>query len=132
MKPNQNTQKKIVPDINIYIIILSLSGCGIDNSSDAHKAQRELVGIEVNTLYSCAGLPNAQQRLEDGSYIFEYYKNVYKLKQEKTNIFLGKSCIAIIRSRDNKIIQIHYSGDNDELFGKEGVCASILRTCLRK
>jgi hypothetical protein len=47
---------------------------------------------------------------------------------------LGKSgayCQAIVRIVDGKVVEVNYTGDNDDVIGKEGVCAPIVRGCLR-
>jgi hypothetical protein len=43
----------------------------------------------------------------------------------------GSYCQAIIRVVDGKVAAVNYTGDNDDFVGKEGVCAPIVRGCLR-
>jgi hypothetical protein len=33
---------------------------------------------------------------------------------------------------DGKVAGVNYTGDNDDLIGKEGACAPIVRGCLRE
>ena len=44
----------------------------------------------------------------------------------------GSYCHAIVRIVDGKVVGVNYTGDNDEMIGKEGVCAPIVRGCLRE
>ena len=43
----------------------------------------------------------------------------------------GAYCNAIVRVIDGKAVEVNYTGDNDGVVGKEGVCAPIVRGCLR-
>ena len=43
----------------------------------------------------------------------------------------GSYCHAIVRVVDGKVAEVNYTGDNDDFVGKEGVCAPIVRGCLR-
>ena len=37
-----------------------------------------------------------------------------------------------IRLKNGKVVAANYTGDNDDLIGKEGICAPIFRGCLRE
>jgi hypothetical protein len=43
----------------------------------------------------------------------------------------GSYCHAIVRIVDGKVVGVNYTGDNDEMIGRDGVCAPIFRGCLR-
>lgn len=43
----------------------------------------------------------------------------------------GSYCHAIVRVVDGKVAELNYTGDNDDVVGREGVCAPIVRGCLR-
>jgi hypothetical protein len=44
----------------------------------------------------------------------------------------GAYCHASVRVVDGKVVAVNYTGDNDDLIGREGVCAPIFRGCLRE
>ncbi len=39
----------------------------------------------------------------------------------------GSYCHAIVRIVDGRVAAVNYAGDNDDMIGKEGVCAPIFR-----
>jgi hypothetical protein len=43
----------------------------------------------------------------------------------------GSYCHAIVRVVRGRVVAVTYTGDNDEMIGREGVCAPIVRGCLR-
>ena len=43
----------------------------------------------------------------------------------------GSYCHADVRVVDGRVAELNYTGDNDDFVGKEGVCAPIVRGCLR-
>lgn len=43
----------------------------------------------------------------------------------------GSYCHATVRVVDGKVAELNCTGDNDDFVGKEGVCAPIVRGCLR-
>ena len=43
----------------------------------------------------------------------------------------GSYCTALFRLTDGRVTGVRYTGDNDDAFGREGVCAPIVRGCLR-
>ena len=44
----------------------------------------------------------------------------------------GSYCHALVRIVDGKVAGVTYTGDNDEMIGREGVCGPIFRGCLRE
>ena len=43
----------------------------------------------------------------------------------------GSYCHAIVRIVDGRVAAVNYTGDNDDMIGKEGICGPIFRGCLR-
>ena len=43
----------------------------------------------------------------------------------------GSYCHAIVRVVGGRVAAVNYTGDNDDMIGKEGICAPIFRGCLR-
>ena len=98
--------------------------------------------MDAKTLKSCAGIPTRIEQLDPRTELYSY-----EIKYEKTGgvqITLpiigggfaaggsGSYCHAIVRIVDGKVVGVNYTGDNDEMIGKEGVCAPIVRGCLRE
>ena len=108
----------------------------------ADRGRHLIVGMDAATLKSCAGIPTRTDRLDPRTELYSY-----EIKYEYTNgaqvtlpiigggFNLGASgsyCHAIVRLVDGKVVAVNYTGDNDDLIGKEGVCAPIFRGCLRE
>src|SRR5712675_329676 len=108
----------------------------------ADRGRHLIVGMDAATLKSCAGIPTRTDRLDPRTDLYSY-----EIKYEYTNgaqvtlpiigggFNLGASgsyCHAIVRLVDGKVVAVNYAGDNDDLIGKEGVCAPIFRGCLRE
>jgi hypothetical protein len=64
-----------------------------------------------DTLKSCAGIPTRTEQLNSRTALYSYEN-----KYERT----GGAQAAV-----------NYTGDNDDMIGKEGICAPIFRGCLR-
>jgi hypothetical protein len=107
----------------------------------AARGRESILGMEANELKSCAGLPTRTEQLDRRTALFSYEN-----KYERTGgaevtlpiigggISLGGSgsyCHAIVRVVDGRVAAVNYAGDNDEMIGKEGVCAPIFRGSLR-
>jgi hypothetical protein len=109
--------------------------------SVATDGRRVVLGMNADTFQACAGVPSRTKRLDPGTEIFSY-----ELKNENTGgvevsvpvigggFKIGRSgsyCHAVVRIVDGKVAELNYTGDNDDFVGKEGVCAPIVRGCLR-
>lgn len=120
---------------------LLLSGCGYYASRQSHQAQFSMVGMGVNDLEACAGPPDKTTRI-GAAQIFTYdYKPAgtggltVTLPLELGGVALGGSgtyCRADFRLVDNKVTELHYTGDDDDTIGQDGVCAPLIRGCLRQ
>ena len=109
--------------------------------SVATDGRRAVLGMNAETFQACAGIPTRTKRLDERTEIFSY-----ELRNENTGgvevsvpvvgggFKIGKSgsyCHAVVRVVDGKVAELNYTGDNDDFVGKEGVCAPIVRGCLR-
>ncbi len=123
-------------------LLLTLAGCGYSASHDAHKAQIGMIGMSANDVQACAGPPDKTVQLNPDTQLFSY---VYKpsatggltvdLPLSLGGISLGGSgtyCSATLRLVDNKVTDLHFSGDNDKAVGEDGVCEPLIRGCLRQ
>lgn len=100
-----------------------------------------MLGMNAETFQSCAGIPTRTKQLDPRTELLSY-----ELKNENTGgvevnvpiigggFKIGRSgsyCNAIVRVVDGRVAELNYTGDNDAVVGKEGVCAPIVRGCLR-
>ena len=123
-------------------LVLLLVGACATGHDVAEKGRQLIVGMDAKTLKSCAGIPTRIEQLDPRTELYSY-----EIKYEKTGgvqITLpiigggfaaggsGSYCHAIVRVVDGKVAGVNYTGDNDEMIGKEGVCAPIVRGCLRE
>jgi hypothetical protein len=132
------------PSVQKLVSILacaSLCGCGYGDSRTAHRAQYSMIGMSVNDLRACAGLPDKTQQLNVDTQIFQYgYKPSANGSFTVSPLNLstltfggsGSYCTAIIRVVNDKVSEVHYTGDNDEFIGTDGVCSSLVRGCIRQ
>ncbi|UYN93139.1 MAG: hypothetical protein KIT25_13790 [Enhydrobacter sp.] len=43
----------------------------------------------------------------------------------------GSCCQAVMRLVDRRVVEVNTTGDNDDVAGREGVCAPLVRGCAR-
>jgi len=122
-------------------VCLLLGGCGYGDSRTAHRAQLSMVGMTVNDLQACAGVPDKTQKLNEHTNVLEYV-----WKPSATGSFsvsplnlstitfggTGAQCLAMFRIVDDKVAEVHYAGDDDETIGTDGVCSTVVRGCIRQ
>lgn len=124
-----------------------LSGCGYTDSRAAHRAQMTMIGMNSMDVQSCVGIPDKTRKINDTVQIFEYSRTLnIPSTNDSTLIPLqsvvnltettlggaGKTCIADIRFENDRVTQVHYSGDDDEMMGTDGVCSIVTRGCVRQ
>src|SRR5882724_2743226 len=107
----------------------------------AMEGRRAVLGMGADTFQACAGIPTRTKRLDSRTEIFSYEIKNENVGGMQFSIPLvgggfkiagsGSYCQAIIRVVDGKVAEVNYTGDNDDFVGKEGVCAPIVRGCLR-
>jgi len=127
--------------------LLGLSGCGYFDSREAHRAQLAMIGMTSNDLQACAGLPASTKTLNDTTQIYQYTatmnvptasdSTIIPVQQilNMTQITLGgagTTCKAIIRLDHDRVSEVHYAGDDDEIIGSDGICSIITRGCARQ
>lgn len=126
---------------------VSLSGCGYFDSRAAHKAQITMIGMTSYDLQACAGLPMATKQINDTTQIFVYTgtqpqpsyggSTLIPIGDIATTIAQlggggGTSCSAVIRLDHDRVSDVHYTGNNDEMVGTDGICSIITRGCARQ
>jgi hypothetical protein len=123
-----------------WLVLLLVGGCAMDNDV-ALKGRHLILGMDAESLQTCAGIPTRTKQLGPRTELYSY-----EIKYENTGgaqVTLpiigggfkiggsGSYCHALVRVVDGKVAGVNYTGDNDELIGREGACAPIFRGCLR-
>jgi hypothetical protein len=123
------------------LALLVISGCSPPHYVAA-RGRESILGMDAGTLKSCAGIPTRTDQLDPRTALYSY-----EIKYERTGgaeitfpivgggFSLGGSgsyCHAIVRMVDGRVAAVNYTGDNDDMIGKEGICAPIFRGCLRE
>lgn len=134
----------------VCIVLLpvgGLVGCGYTDSRTAHRAQLAMIGMNSTDVQSCVGIPDKIKKIDDHVQIFEYSRTLNIPSTNDSTLFplqtlvnltetavggAGKTCVADIRIEDDKVVDLHYSGDDDEIIGSDGVCSLVTRGCVRK
>ncbi|WP_239021574.1 hypothetical protein [Novacetimonas cocois] len=124
-----------------------LTGCGYTDSRTAHRAQLAMIGMKSDEVQSCVGVPDKIKKLNDNVQVFEYVRTINVPSANDSTLFplqtivnltettlggAGKTCIADIRLENDTVTDLHYSGDDDEIVGTDGVCSIVARGCIRK
>jgi hypothetical protein len=125
----------------VPLVMLLVGGCAFAGHQVAEEGRRTIVGMDAEAVQSCAGIPTRSKRLDDRTEIFSY-----ELKNENTGGLQvsvpvigggfkvgtsGSYCHAVMRVKDGKVAELEYTGDNDDPAGREGVCAPLVRGCVR-
>ena len=121
--------------------LLLVGACATSGHDVAEKGRNVILGMTAESLQACAGIPTRTKQLDSRTEILSY-----EIKNENTGgveisvpivgggFKLGKSgayCHAIVRVVEGKVAEVNYTGDNDDIVGREGVCAPIVRGCVR-
>jgi hypothetical protein len=123
------------------LLLLALATCGTPGSHVAEAGKQRLVGMNADDLQACAGIPTRSRTLSDGTELLSYeQKNAdvggLNVSLPALGAFnLGSSgsyCHALFRVWQGRVIGLNYTGDNDDVGGENGVCAPIVRGCLRQ
>ncbi len=124
----------------IVVLSLALSGCIVQRTIVANRAQTELVGITKTQLLSCAGAPHRQERAEvlefltyeggGGSVGF----GVLTQTSPSMGVGVGGSnrryCEATFVLRNGVVQSVNYQGRTGGLITKGEQCAFIVESCL--
>jgi hypothetical protein len=122
-------------------LVMLLVGACASGHDVAMDGRRAVIGMDADSFQACAGIPTRTKRLDPRTEIFSYELKNENVGGMEFSVPLvgggfkiagsGSYCHAIIRIVDGKVAEINYTGDNDDFVGKEGVCAPIVRGCLR-
>jgi hypothetical protein len=127
---------------SMLAIALTLASCGYGDSRMAHQAQINMVGMTLADLQSCAGVPDRASKVDDRTEVLTYVlKNDATGGLEMTLPIIGSgykigggasNCNAHFRVVGGRVAGLFYSGNNDRPPGTDGVCAPIVRGCMRR
>lgn len=137
----------VKPHVPVFsMLLLLLSGCGYFDSQQAHMAQYMLIGTTSYDLQACAGMPGTVKKLNDTTAIWQY-DITRNLPVPQSGIIpvgaaisiyqsffggAGSTCRMIVRLDHDRVSEVHYSGNDDEYVGQDGICSLITRGCLRQ
>ncbi|MFT8325422.1 hypothetical protein [Gluconobacter oxydans] len=126
----------------------ALSGCGYFDSRSAHKAQYEMVGMTSYDLQACAGIPASTKKLNDTTEIWQYDGSKALPTMPSDSGFIpvqsaisiyqsafgggGTACRMLVRMDHDRVSEVHYTGNDDEYIGTDGICSIITRGCARQ
>ena len=123
-------------------LVLLVSGCGYDASRLTHEAQFSMIGMTENDLDACAGPPDKTTTINPVASVFTYeYKPSgngglsVELPLSLGGVSIGGEgtyCRADFRLVDHRVTELHYTGDDDQTIGQDGVCAPLIRGCMRQ
>jgi hypothetical protein len=107
----------------------------------AEKGRESILGMDADTLKSCAGIPTRTEQLNSRTALYSYENKYERTGGAEVTLPIvgggfslggsGSYCHAIVRIVDGRVAAVNYAGDNDDMIGKEGICAPIFRGCLR-
>ena len=120
--------------------LLVISACSPDHYV-AEKGRESILGMDADTLKSCAGIPTRTEHLNSRTALYSYENKYERTGGAQVTLPIigggfnlggsGSYCHAIVRIVDGRVAAVNYTGDNDDMIGKEGICAPIFRGCLR-
>jgi hypothetical protein len=129
------------PSVLLCSVLVLLAGACESDNDVARKGRGLILGMDARSLQTCAGIPTRTRQLDPLTELYSYeiqYKNTGGAQVTLPLIgggFAlgggGSYCHALVLVVDGKVAGVNYTGDNDELVGREGVCAPIFRGCLR-
>jgi hypothetical protein len=122
------------------VALVVISGCAPAHVV-ADRGRQSILGMDANTLKSCAGIPTRTEQLQPGVVLYSYENRYERTGGAQITLPIigggfslggsGSYCHAVVRIVDGRVAAVNYAGDNDDMIGKEGICAPIFRGCLR-
>ena len=123
------------------LALLAITAC-----TPAHEVARQgrhlVIGMEATALQACAGIPTRTAPLDPRTQLWSYENKYERTGGVEITLPIigggiaaggsGSYCHALVRIVDGRVAGVTYTGDNDDMIGREGVCAPIFRGCLRE
>jgi hypothetical protein len=120
--------------------LLVIGGCSPPHYV-AQTGREAVLGMDADSLKSCAGIPTRTEQLDRRTTLYSYENKYERTGGAQVTLPIigggfslggsGSYCHAIVRMVDGRVAAVNYAGDNDDMIGREGICAPIFRGCLR-
>lgn len=114
-----------------------LSGCGVSDSRLARRAETNMLGMSGEQLESCVGVPDEHAARNGLEFLTYYANNSGSGGLDLTlpivggiNFNGGGYCHATFTLVNDRVAELHYTGQNGEMLGPHGICALIVRSCV--
>ena len=108
----------------------------------ARQGRQLVIGMDASTLQACAGIPTRITQLDPGTQLYSYENKYERTGGLEITLPIigggfsaggsGSYCHALVRIVGGKVAGVTYTGDNDDMIGRDGVCAPIFRGCVRE
>ncbi len=126
----------------LLLATLSLASCGYGASRQAHEAQTSMIGMTAADLTACAGPPTKTTKLNSNAEVDTYtytpptgsgFNLTLPLSLGGITVGgAGNTCTTNVRLVGNRVTEVHYTGADDLDIGNDGVCAPVIRGCMRQ
>jgi hypothetical protein len=123
------------------LALLTITAC-TPSHEVARQGRHLVIGMDATALQACAGIPTRTAQLDPRTQLWSYENKYERTGGLEITLPIigggiaaggsGSYCHALVRIVDGKVAGVTYTGDNDEMIGREGVCGPIFRGCLRE
>ncbi|MEJ1977800.1 MAG: hypothetical protein WDN49_18520 [Acetobacteraceae bacterium] len=116
-------------------VLVLLSGCAIQDSHIAERAQSQLIGMSEVDLEACLGGPDQHNTFGTTDILTYYATSSSSLSYSipvvgGIGVSNGAYCHAIFRLDNGHVTRLLYSGEKNATLAPDAYCAPIMRTCL--
>jgi hypothetical protein len=127
----------------IVLTLLLFSGCAqFQRAEIARRAQTEMIGMSKKELFTCAGVPIRQERVDDLEFLVyssggDSFGPMAAMAIPSSSTAIGIagsmrfSCELTFILKDEIIQKINYSGRTGEPLTKGEQCAFVIENCLK-
>lgn len=127
-----------------------LSGCAMQRAADAQTAQKMMVGMDKEKVFTCMGIPK-KKATEGKTEIWAYESGDRRITRNKQRVSSSKDfansfaaslgfedevrtarfCTVQVVMTDGKVSTIHYNGPTGGFLTEDEQCAYAVRNCLK-
>lgn len=131
--------------------LLLLGGCAMQRAADAETAQKKMVGLSKEDVFTCMGIPK-KKGAEGETEIWAYDSGDKRSTRTKNKVSTSKDfadaltaslgfedevrtsryCSVQIVMRAGVVTAVHYNGPTGGLLTEDEQCAYAVRNCLNK
>ena len=126
---------------SLALALLAIGACTATHEV-ARQARQVVIGMDTTSLQLCAGIPTRTAQLDPRTELWSYENKYERTGGLEITLPIigggvaaggsGSYCHALVRIVDGRVAGVTYAGDNDDMLGREGVCAPIFRGCVRE